>query len=244
MKKIALVTGGSRGIGASICVELAKNDYTVIINYNKSKKKAIEVLEYIKSIGKDADIFSADVSDKNDVKKMFNYIKDKYGTIDLLVNNAGISSQNLITDTTEDEWDEIIDTNLKSVFLCCREALKIMISKHEGKIINMSSMWGVTGGSCEVVYSASKAGVIGFTKALAKEVGPSNINVNAIAPGVIMTDMMGDFTEADIEALKDETPLMRIGKSKDISDMVVYLASEKANFITGQVIGINGGICI
>lgn len=244
MKKIALVTGGSKGIGACICKELAKNGYTVVINYNSSEKEAKSVLEEILSLGGEASIYKANVSNREGVKSMFDYIKNTYNTIDLLVNNAGISSLNLITDTSDEEWDNIIDTNLKSVFLCCREALKIMVSNHSGKIINMSSMWGVTGGSCEVAYSASKAGVIGFTKALAKEVGPSNINVNAVAPGVVMTSMMEDFTEDDISALKEETPLMRVGYPIDVANIVLYLASSKSDFITGQVIGVNGGICI
>lgn len=244
MKKIALVTGGSKGIGACICKELAKNGYTVVINYNSSEKEAKSVLEEILSLGGEASIYKANVSNREEVKSMFDYIKNTYNTIDLLVNNAGISSLNLITDTSDEEWDNIIDTNLKSVFLCCREALKIMVSNHSGKIINMSSMWGVTGGSCEVAYSASKAGVIGFTKALAKEVGPSNINVNAVAPGVVMTSMMEDFTEDDISVLKEETPLMRVGYPIDVANIVLYLASSKSDFITGQVIGVNGGICI
>lgn len=189
--KVAVVTGGSRGIGASICMELSRNGYRVVINYNKSEKEAEKVLSSIEKEGGEGCIFKADVSKEEDVKKMFEYILEEYKTVDLLVNNAGKSLQNLITYTDVEEWDDIIDTNLKSVFLCSKEALKIMVSNHSGKIINMSSMWGVTGGSCEVIYSASKAGVIGFTKALAKEVGPSNITVNAVAPGVIMTDMMG-----------------------------------------------------
>ena len=184
------------------------------------------------------------MSKGSDVKALFDFCIEKYSTIDLLVNNAGISSEGLITDMTEEEWDEIVSVNLKSVFLCSKEALKTMISNHSGKIINMSSMWGVTGGSCEVAYSATKAGVIGFTKALAKEVGLSGINVNAIAPGVIMTDMMSEFTEDDIAALKDETPLMKLGSPKDIADAVLFLASERADFITGQVLGVNGGFVI
>lgn len=242
--KVAVVTGGSRGIGASICMELSRNGYRVVINYNKSEKEAEKVLSSIEKEGGEGCIFKADVSKEEDVKKMFEYILEEYKTVDLLVNNAGKSLQNLITYTDVEEWDDIIDTNLKSVFLCSKEALKIMVSNHSGKIINMSSMWGVTGGSCEVIYSASKAGVIGFTKALAKEVGPSNITVNAVAPGVIMTDMMSGFSDEDIKNLSDETPLMRVGSPKDIANIVVYLASEKADFITGQIIGVNGGICI
>lgn len=156
--------------------------------------------------GYQVEIFKADVSKQDQVKAMFDFCMDRFGSIDVLVNNSGISYEGLITDMNEEDWDRIIDTNLKSVFLCSKEALKHMISNHSGKIINISSMWGQVGASCEVAYSASKAGMIGFTKALAKEVGPSGINVNAIAPGVIMTDMMKDFDQSDIDYLKDETP--------------------------------------
>ena len=244
MKKTAVVTGGSRGIGRQICLELAREGYNVVINYNKSAEKAEEVKNILKEEGYECEMFRADVSKGSDVKALFDFCIEKYSTIDLLVNNAGISSEGLITDMTEEEWDEIVSVNLKSVFLCSKEALKTMISNHSGKIINMSSMWGVTGGSCEVAYSATKAGVIGFTKALAKEVGLSGINVNAIAPGVIMTDMMSEFTEDDIAALKDETPLMKLGSPKDIADAVLFLASDRADFITGQVLGVNGGFVI
>lgn len=244
MKKTAVVTGGSRGIGRQICLELAREGYNVVINYNKSAEKAEEVKNILKEEGHECEIFRANVSKGSDVKALFDFCIEKYSTIDLLVNNAGISSEGLITDMTEEEWDEIVSVNLKSVFLCSKEALKTMISNHSGKIINMSSMWGVTGGSCEVAYSATKAGVIGFTKALAKEVGLSGINVNAIAPGVIMTDMMSEFTEDDIAALKEETPLMKLGSPKDIADAVLFLASDRADFITGQVLGVNGGFVI
>lgn len=244
MKKTALVTGGSRGIGRQICLDLAREGYNVIINYNKSEDKVKEIKEKLNAESINCEIFKADVSKSEEVKRMFEFCIEKYKTLDLLVNNAGISFEGLITDMEEKDWDNIVSNNLKSVFLCSKEALKIMISEHKGKIINMSSMWGVTGGSCEVAYSASKAGVIGFTKALAKEVGPSGINVNAIAPGVIMTDMMNDFTEDDIRVLKDETPLMELGNPKDISNAVLFLASEKSDFITGQIIGVNGGFVI
>ncbi|WP_101772668.1 elongation factor P 5-aminopentanone reductase [Peptostreptococcus faecalis] len=244
MKKIAIVTGGSRGIGKQISIDLAKNNYKVLVNYNKSKSKAEKLKKNLTEKGFDIEIFKADVSKESDVKKLFEYCKECYGSIDLLVNNAGISHEGLITDLSAEEWDSIMNTNLRSVFLCSKEALKIMISNHSGKIINISSMWGVTGGSYEVAYSASKAGIIGFTKGLAKEVGPSGINVNAIAPGVIMTDMMNSFSEEEINDLKEETPLMKVGSAEDISSLVLFLGSEKSNFITGQVIGANGGFVI
>ena len=244
MRKVALVTGASRGIGRQIGIDLARNGYKVIINYNKSEESAKNIENILKREGLECEIFKADISKEEDVKKMFEFCIEKYSTIDLLVNNAGISFEGLITDMNEEDWDKIVSINLKSVFLCSKEALRTMISAHKGKIINISSMWGVTGASCEVAYSATKAGVIGFTKALAKEVGPSGINVNAIAPGVIMTDMMSEFTDEDIRVLKEETPIMQLGSPKDISNAVLFLASEKSNFITGQIIGVNGGFVI
>ncbi|MEG0250178.1 MAG: SDR family oxidoreductase [Peptostreptococcus sp.] len=244
MKKIAIVTGGSRGIGRQICIDLAKNNYKVIINYNKSEKCAQELKQMLEDEGCEVDTYPANVSNGDEVKGLIDYCIQRYGNLDLLVNNAGISMEGLITDMSEEEWDSLINTNLKSVFLCSKEALKVMVSNHSGKIINLASMWGVTGGSCEVAYSASKAGVIGFTKALAKEVGPSGVNVNAVAPGVIMTDMMSSFSEDDVNELKEDTPLMKLGYPEDVAAMVLFLASEKADFITGQIIGVNGGFVI
>lgn len=243
-KKIAIVTGGARGIGREISIQLAKDGYTVIANYNSSKEQAMELEKFSKSNNLSIEVYRADVSKSDQVNKMISDTIEKYKRVDLLVNNAGISLEKLITDTTEDEWDKIFDINLKSVFMCSKAVLKNMIENKSGKIINISSMWGVAGGSYEVVYSATKSGINGFTKALAKEVGPSNINVNAVAPGVIMTDMMKDFSEEDIEALKYETPLMKLGKPSDIANIVSFLASEKADFITGQIINSNGGFVI
>ncbi|MGP1618327.1 elongation factor P 5-aminopentanone reductase [Peptostreptococcus stomatis] len=244
MSKVVLVTGGSRGIGRQVAIQLAKEGYRLLINYNKSQKEAQETCRFLREEGYQVEIFKADVSKQDQVKAMFDFCMDRFGSIDVLVNNSGISYEGLITDMDEEDWDRIIDTNLKSVFLCSKEALKHMISNHSGKIINISSMWGQVGASCEVAYSASKAGMIGFTKALAKEVGPSGINVNALAPGVIMTDMMKDFDQSDIDYLKDETPLMRLGQPEDIANLVSFLVSDKADFITGQVLASNGGFVI
>lgn len=244
MSKVVLVTGGSRGIGRQVAIQLAKEGYRLLINYNKSQKEAQETCRFLRKEGYQVEIFKTDVSKQDQVKAMFDFCMDRFGSIDVLVNNSGISYEGLITDMDEEDWDRIIDTNLKSVFLCSKEALKHMISNHSGKIINISSMWGQVGASCEVAYSASKAGMIGFTKALAKEVGPSGINVNAIAPGVIMTDMMKDFDQSDIDYLKDETPLMRLGQPEDIANLVSFLVSDKADFITGQVLASNGGFVI
>ena len=199
MNKVALVTGASRGIGRQIAIDLSKAGYEIIINYNKSHEKAKDLVDKIRSNGYKAQIYRADVSQENQVIEMFDYIYKTYGRLDLLVNNAGVALDgSLLTDTSTDDWNYVIDSNLRSVYLCSREALKIMQPQHDGKIINIASMWGEVGGSCEVIYSASKAGVIGLTKALAKEVGPSGIRVNCVSPGVIMTDMMEGYTEDDL----------------------------------------------
>lgn len=244
MKKVVVVTGGSRGIGREICIQLSQQGDIIIINYNKSKKEAEEVYNYLKSKGYQVEIFKADVSKKDQVEDLFSFCISKFGRIDVLVNNAGISYEGLITDMSEEDWDWVIDTNLKSVFLCSKEALTYMLPNHSGKIINISSMWGQVGASCEVAYSTSKAGIIGFTKALAKEVGPSGIKVNTVAPGVIMTDMMSGFSQEDIDYLKNETPLVRLGQTKDIANLVSFLVSDKSDFITGQVLASNGGFVI
>lgn len=182
----------------------------------------------------------ADVSNSAEVRAML----EQAGQVDVLVNNAGVSSQKLFTDITDDEWRKTIGVNLDGVFYCCREALPQMISRKSGVIINISSMWGEVGASCEVHYSTSKAGVIGLTKALAKEVAPSGIRVNCIAPGVIMTDMMSEFDDNTIEELKSETPLQRLGTPEDIAAAALFLVSEDASFISGQTLGVNGGFVI
>lgn len=243
--KSALVTGGARGIGSAICVALAQQGYAVAINYNKSEEKAKALAKVItESYNVAAMAVKADVSDYAQVKAMFEIVNNNFNGIDVLVNNAGVAQQKLFTDIEKEEWDNIMGTNLNGMFYCCKEVLPYMISKKQGVIINISSMWGQVGASCEVHYSTAKAGVIGFTKALAKEVGPSNIRVNCIAPGVVMTDMMSSFSQDDIEMLKEETPLQKLGTPKNIADAVGFLVSEKADFITGQVLGVNGGFVI
>lgn len=244
MSKVAIVTGGARGIGRQISIDLAKSGYIVVINYNKSEIQAENLKKELLDEGFEVDIYQADVSNEEEVISLIEFSMSKYKNIDVLVNNAGISVDGLLTELEVKDWDNLINTNLKSVFLCSKEVLKVMLSNHRGKIINITSMWGVTGGSCEVAYSASKAGIIGFTKALAKEVGPSGIYVNAIAPGVIMTDMMRGFSDEDLTNLKYETPLMKLGTPEDISKVVKFLISDNSNFITGQIIGVNGGFVI
>ena len=242
-KKTALVTGGAKGIGSAICRALATDGYKIAINYNNSQTEAVDLKNELSAIT-EVEIFKADVSDSKQVREMFSEIEKAFGGVDVLVNNAGIAGQMLFTDITDEMWQKMINVNLSGAFYCCREALKFMINKKSGRIINIASMWGETGASMEVHYSASKAGLIGLTKALAKEVGLSGITVNVVSPGVIMTDMMKSFSEADIAVLKDETPLNSLGTAENVADAVSFLASEKADFITGQVISVNGGFVI
>lgn len=239
MLKTAVVTGASRGIGKAVAETLAADGYTVIVNYSSSREKAEKIAS---DIGGEA--FQADVSDRKQTEKMFTYVYEKYGHIDLLVNNAGISVYGLFNDISEDNENRIIDVNIKGMINCSRKALEYMIKRKYGRIINISSMWGETGASCEVHYSMTKAAVIGFTKALAKEVGMSGIQVNCVSPGMILTDMTSGFSDDEIQAIKDETPLQTIGVPQNIADAVSFLASHKADFITGQVISVNGGFVI
>ena len=239
-----LITGASRGIGAQCALLFAQNGYDVAVNYCHSEEKANALVQEIKALGVRTFAVRADVADSEQVKGMFDAVRSELGTVDILVNSAGIAHTGLLTDMTDDEWKRLIDTNLSGAFYCCREALKDMIRAHSGAIVNIASMWGEVGASCEAAYSAAKAGVIGLTKALAKEVGPSGVRVNAVSPGVIMTDMMAGYTEEDIAALKDETPLNTLGTPGDIAEAVLFLASDKAKFITGQVLSVNGGFVI
>lgn len=239
-----LITGASRGIGARCALAFAEAGYDVALNYCHSEEKALALVKEIRALGARACAVQADVADSAQVHKLFAAVRAQFGTVDTLVNNAGISHMGLLTDMTDDEWRRLIDTDLSGVFYCCREALPDMIRAHSGVIVNIASMWGEVGASCEAAYSAAKAGVIGLTKALAKEVGPSGVRVNAVSPGVVMTDMMASFSEQDIAALKDETPLTTLGSPEDIADAVLFLASERARFITGQVLSVNGGMVI
>lgn len=238
MNKIILVTGASRGIGNNIAKTLAKEN-TVIANYNKSKNEAIKLKEDLQKENINVDIIKADVSNRIEVKEMVEQILEKYGRIDALINNAGISQYKLFTEITDDEWDNIINVNLKSNFIVTQEVVKNMISRKSGLIINISSIWGVTGAAMEVAYSTAKAGIIGLTKSLAKELGPSNIRVNAIAPGFIDTAMNNKFSEEEINDIKEEIPLERIGNPAEVTKCIEWLLED--NYTTGQVISINGG---
>ena len=239
-----LITGASRGIGAQCALLFAQKGYDVAVNYNRSTEQADDLVKELRSCGVRAIAVQADVSDSIQVSQMFQTVKAELGEVEILVNNAGVAHVGLLTDMTNSEWDKLISTDLSAVFYTCKAALPDMIRAHRGAIVNIASMWGEVGASCEAAYSAAKAGVIGLTKALAKEVGPSGIRVNAVSPGVVMTDMMQGFSDEDIAALKDETPLNALGTPEDIAEAVLFLASEKARFITGQVLSVNGGMVI
>lgn len=243
-KKTVLITGASRGIGAAIAKLFAESGYNVLINYNKSEKEAYELYNSLKEKGYSVAIFKADVSNKFEVNLMINHCIGKFEKIDVLINNAGITQSKLFTDITDNDWKEMLDINLNGIFYTTQKSLQYMIPEMSGKIINISSIWGMVGGSYEVHYSTSKAAIIGMSKALAKELGPSNIQVNVIAPGVIQTDMLNNVSKDTLEILKDETPLMRLGTVDDIANCALFLASDKSDFITGQVISPNGGFVI
>ena len=243
-RKTVLITGASRGIGRAIAVIFAKNGYNVAINYNKSRNQAKDLVAELQAQGIDKSrlyTIRADVSRTEEVSHMIARTIKYFGKIDVLVNNAGMAWTGLLTDMTETEWDEIFNTNIKAMFTACRLVLPEMISRRSGKIINISSMWGQVGASCEVAYSASKGAVDAFTKSLAKEVGPCGITVNAVSPGVIDTEINGHLSEIEMAGLKEETPLEKIGKPEDVAEVAIFLASEKAEFITGQIIPVNGG---
>ena len=231
---VVLITGGSRGIGAAIAEKFAAQGDTVVINYRTNDAAAQAVAQKTGALA-----IKADVSDSADVTAMFDEIREKVGKVDVLVNNAGVEWEGLLTDMTEDEWDKLFDVNVKGAFLCSKAAIGDMLSKKCGRIINISSMWGIAGASCEVAYSASKAALIGFTKALAKELAPSEITVNAVAPGCVDTDMMKHYTEDEMKDIISEIPLGRMADPREIADTVYFLS--QSSFITGEVLSVNGG---
>lgn len=237
--KTIIVTGGSRGIGAAIVRTLAKENYNVVLNYNKSQEAAEEIKKELAEDNIHIEIFKADVSKKDEVKKLVKFTLDKFKNIDILINNAGIDQIKPFMDITEEDWNTMMNVNLNSVFYCTQEVLENMIHNKKGCIINISSIWGIMGASCEVHYSASKAAVDGMTKALAKELGPSNIRVNSIAPGLINTDMNKDLTKEDLEEIKKEIPLGRIAEPEEIVKSIRWLIDDE--YISGQIISVNGG---
>ena len=235
--KTVLITGGTRGIGKTIVYEFAKAGYNVLLNFNRSEDTANQIAAEFDNVK----VYGANVADQKSVIEMVNYANQVFGGIDILVNNAGISCTGLLQDISLEEWNNVIGVNLTGTYNLCKAVLPQMISRKQGKIINISSVWGMVGASMEVAYSASKAGVIGLTKALAKEVGPSNVQVNSIAPGIVMTDMVSEYSMEELSAITDEIPLGRIGSTNDIAKVALFLASSDADYITGQVISPNGG---
>ncbi|WP_077533950.1 elongation factor P 5-aminopentanone reductase [Massiliimalia massiliensis] len=239
-----LITGASRGIGRAAALLFAENGYRIAANYRQSAEEIRRLEEEISAFGVPFLPLQADVSDPEAVEQMAEKAQRQFGGIDVLVNNAGISLIGLLQDTTAEDWNRIFGVNVNGAFYAAKAVLPGMIRRQMGRIINISSMWGVAGASCEVAYSASKAALIGFTKALAKEAGPSHITVNCIAPGVVMTDMNRELAASALEELREETPLGVIGTPEDIARAILFLASEEAGFITGQVLNVNGGIVI
>ena len=237
--KTVIVTGGSRGIGAAIVKELASFGYNVVLDYNKSEEAAKKIQKELKEKGINIEIFKADVSKREEVKELIKFTLDKFKNIDVLINNAGIDQIKPFTDITDEDWNKIMQVNLNSVFYCSQEVLENMIHNKKGCIINISSIWGREGASCEVHYSCSKAAVDGLTRALAKELGPSNIRVNSIAPGLVDTDMNKNVTEEDIQELKKEIPLGRMAKPEEIAKSVKWLIEDE--YVSGQIISVNGG---
>ena len=239
MSKVVILTGASRGIGREIAKTLARKGYHVIANYNKSEEKAKTLKQELELQGYTIDIFKADVSKWEECRNLVNYVLGKYNKVDALINNAGISQIKEFTQLTNEDWNNMINTNLNSVFYMTKEVVENMIHNKNGCIINVASVWGMVGSSCEVHYSTAKAGVIGMSKALAKELGPSNIRVNCVAPGFVDTDMSKDLTQSEINAIINETPLMKIARPEEITKSIEWLIEDE--LMTGQVISPNAG---
>lgn len=244
--KTVIVTGGSRGIGKAIVYAFAKAGYNVILNYNNSVQSAKDIVQDLEVCGGVVEMFKADISNRDEVNSMMEYVVKEFGKIDVLVNNAGICDVKLFTEMKEEEWDNIMNVNLKGVYNVTQAALRYsMMKEKDGSIINISSIDGISGSSCEVAYSTSKAGVIGFTKALAKELALSNITVNAVAPGAINTDMLRkNYSMEDLALTKSMIPMERFGRPEEVAELVMFLAGDGARYITGQVISPNGGMVI
>lgn len=243
MNKNVLITGASGGIGLACAKLFAEHGYGVALHYNTNRTPAAKLADEINSRGGRAVAVCADLSRPEVASAMVRDVKTVLGDISVLVNNAGISDIRLFTDTDADAWHRIISANLDSVYYCSHAVAKDMINKQNGSIVNISSVWGVYGASCEVAYSASKSGVIGFTKALAKELGPSNVRVNCVAPGAIDTKMNAHLSKEDIESICEQTPLCRIGTPEEVAQAVLFLADERSSFVTGAVLEVTGGFC-
>lgn len=245
LKTTVLITGASRGIGAECARTFAKNGYNVAINYFRSEKNALDLKAEINDGGGVAEIFKADVSDEKQVEEMISAVVKRFGKVNVLVANAGVSKSGVFSDMTQSDFDKIFDTNVRGVFNVVKGVLPHMYERESGSIVTISSIWGQTGGSCEVLYSMSKAAIIGMTKALAKEVAPMHIRVNSVSPGAIDTDMLSGMTDEEKEDFIMQTPLNRLGEPKDVADAVLFLADDdKSSFITGHVLSVNGGYFI
>lgn len=245
MKHTVLVTGSSRGIGAGIARRFAEEGHRVAIHYREQERQARVLYEELSGAGCSVMLVSGDISKQEQASDLVKQVKAQFGSIDVLVNNAGVAlPTQLVTDTSLSDWQHLMDTNVTGMFLVTNAVLPEMVSKKRGAIVNISSMWGITGGSCEVAYSTTKAAVIGYTKSLAKELAPSGIRVNCVSPGFVLTDMTRGFDESVIDCICEETPLLRAGTPADIAAAVYFLASDEASFITGQVLSVDGGRCI
>jgi 3-oxoacyl-[acyl-carrier protein] reductase len=244
MRKTVLITGAAGGIGSAVAEAFARNGYNIVLNYLTAHERVKALAHELSDFGIKALTIKADISDIEQVRSMVDESKRNPGFIDVLVNNAGVAQQKLFTEITQEDYNRIFDVNVRGTFNCCQCVLPAMIARHSGKIINVSSMWGVSGASCEVHYSAAKAAVIGLTKALAKEVGPSNVQVNAVAPGVIDTKMNAALDKEVLQSLSQDTPLCRIGTPGEVAELIYFLSSDKSDFITGQVISVDGGFTV
>ena len=239
--KTAIITGASRGIGKAIATLLAQNDYNVVINYNHSEEQAKALVDELTAQGLSAVCYKADVSDEAQAEALVRFTLDRWGKVDLLVNNAGVSASGLLIDMPIEQINDTIAVNLTGTIVMTQKVAKGMLSNRSGNIVNISSIWGEIGGSCEAVYSATKGGVIAFSKAMAKELGYNGIRVNCIAPGIIDTDMNARLSTSDVQNIIDDIPCQRIGRAEDIAKAVLWLASDEASYINGQVLSINGG---
>lgn len=241
-RKTVLITGAARGIGAACAEKFAALGYNIVLNYRTSEKQALALAETLKQNGAQVLRVCADVSDANAVESLFAQAEAAFGQVDILINNAGISQIKMLCDVTEADWRHMFAVNMDSAYLCSKRALCAMVAQKWGRIIHISSMWGICGASCEVPYSASKAALIGFTKALAKELAPSGITVNALAPGFIDTPMNRNVSPEDTAAFIEEIPVRRIGKPHEVAHAAAFLAHEDSGYITGQVLAVDGGI--
>ena len=240
--KTAIVTGGSRGIGKAIAIKLAELGANIVVNYTSSPEKANEVIEMIEAMGRQGMAIKADVANATEVEELISTVETKFSTIDILINNAGVTRDTLLMKMKESDWDSVISTNLKGTFNCTKAVTKKMIKQRSGKIVSTASVIGIVGNAGQANYAASKAGIIGFTKSIAKELGSRNINVNAVAPGYIQTDMTDNLSAEVKEGLMSSIPLKSLGTPEDVANMVAFLCTEEARYITGQVFNVDGGM--